>query len=134
MTPFAVASNASSVARAARPSRFIRIADQSFAATMPGANGYRAASVNRRRPGVEVPAPERTYPCESGSRAGKYRPGVDDRQSAGSASHRARRDGLSMHAGRLRERHATGDAQHHCDRGLPAAACGDRSFFYPVSV
>lgn len=98
---------------------------------MPRANGYRAASVSRRRPGVEVPAPVRTCPCESGSHAGKCRPGADDRQSAGSASHRARRDGLSMHAGRLRERHSTGDAPNRGDRGLLAAVCSDRSFFSP---
>ena len=98
---------------------------------MPRANGYRASSVSRRRPGVEVPAPVCTCPCESGSRAGKCRPGADDRQSTGSASHRARRDGLSMHAGRLQERRSTDDAPNHCDRGLPAAACGDRSFFFP---
>ncbi len=87
---------------------------------------------SRRRSGVAIPAPVRTCPFESGLRAGKSRPGADDRESAGSASHRARRDGLSMHAGRLRERRSTGDAPNHCDRGLPAAACGDRSFFYPV--
>lgn len=90
-----------------------------------------ACEFSRRRSGVVIPAPVRTCPFESGLRAGKSRPGADDRESAGSASHRARRDGLSMHAGRLRERRSTGDAPNHCDRGQPAAAFGDRSFFYP---
>lgn len=73
-----------------------------------------------------------TCPCGSGWRAGKCRPGADDRQPAGSASRRGRRDGLSRHAGRLQVRRPIGDAPDHCDRGLLAAACGDRSFFYPV--
>ena len=86
-----------------------------------------------RRPGAGEPVPACTSPCEPGWRARKRRPGADDRVSAGSASHRARRDGLSTHAGRQQDARSTGDGSNHCDRGLPAAACGDRSsFFYPV--
>ena len=78
--------------------------------------------------------PGYTCPCGSCWLAGKRRAGADDRESTGSASHRARKDGLSKHAGRPQGARSTGDASNHCDRGLPAAACGDRSFFYPVSV
>ncbi len=92
----------------------------------------RADRFNRRKPGGAARAPVRTCPCGSGSRAGKCRPGADDRQPAGSASHRARRDGLSRHAGPLQARCSNGDVPNHCDRGLRAAACDDRSFFYPV--
>lgn len=88
--------------------------------------------VNKRRPGAGAPVPACTSPCGSDWRAGKRRPGADDRVSTGSASHRARRGGLSTHAGRRQGARSTGDGSNHCDRGLPAAACGDRSFFYPV--
>ncbi len=89
--------------------------------------------VNTRRSGAGEPVPACTSPCGSGWPAGKRRPGADDRVSAGSASHRARRDGLSTHAGRLPEARSTGDGSNHCDRGSRAAVCGDRrSFFYPV--
>ncbi|AFQ51299.1 hypothetical protein GEM_4912 [Burkholderia cepacia GG4] len=92
-----------------------------------------AFDVNTRRPGAGEPAPECTCPCGSGWQAGRYRAGADDRESAGSASHQARRDGQSMHAGRRQDAWSSGDASNHCDRGLPAAACGDRSFFVPRS-
>ncbi|AIO35115.1 hypothetical protein DM39_4310 [Burkholderia cenocepacia] len=64
----------------------------------------------------------------------KRRPGADDRQSAGSASYPMRTDGQPVHAGGPQPARPTGDAPGRCDRGQPAAACGDRSFFYPVSV
>lgn len=91
-----------------------------------------SARVNRRRSGVAVPAPVYTCPCGPDSRARKCRPGADDRQPAGSASHRARRDGLSRHACRPQARRSSGDVPNHGDRGLRTAACDDRSFFYPV--
>lgn len=113
-------------------SSIVRITNQSRAATAGHASERRAVRINRRKPGVAVPAPVCTCPCGSGSRAGKYRPGADDRQPAGSASRRARRDGLSRHAGRPQARRSSGDVPNHGDRGLRTAACDDRSFFYPV--
>uniref|UniRef100_A0A0H2XY12 Uncharacterized protein n=1 Tax=Burkholderia orbicola (strain AU 1054) TaxID=331271 RepID=A0A0H2XY12_BURO1 len=123
---------ASSAARGTTLRVIVRIAYRSFAATTCDANGRRADRFNRRKPGGAARAPVRTCPCGSGSRAGKCRPGADDRQPAGSASHRARRDGLSRHAGPLQARCSNGDVPNHCDRGLRTAACDDRSFFYPV--
>lgn len=116
----------------AGPCIIVWTADRLPETTTRHANGCRAVLVNRRRSGVAVPAPVCTCPCGPGSRAGKCRPGADDRQPAGSASHRARRDGLSRHAGRPQARRSSGDVPNHGDRGQRTAACDDRSFFYPV--